>query len=115
METVQIIWNLFSFFSILSVPQLLGVLVYFRIRKFHDSLAHLIGILLPPIVFFYLAGGIFISSPAREAQAHGERVCGTFVGMMILFIFFLTGIEIVFSIIAQVVLHGRHETAAISE
>ena len=115
METLQIIWNLFLFFSILVVPQLLGVLVYFRIRKYHDFLAHLVGVLLPPIVFFYLSGGIFISSPAREAESQGERVCGTFVGMMVLFIFFLTGIERVFSLIAQVILHGKHQPVAISK
>jgi len=44
MEMFQIIWNLFLFFSVLAVPQLLGVSVYFRIRKYHDFIAHLVGV-----------------------------------------------------------------------
>jgi len=113
METLQTIWNLFAFLSLLAVPQLLGVLVYFRIRKHHDFLAHLAGFLLPPIIFFYLSGLIIISSPMREAESHGERICGTFIGMMSLMILFLTGVEIVSGLIVQIVLHGRHRTNSI--
>lgn len=36
MEAIQRIWNFFQFFSMLILPQLLGVLAYFRIRRFHS-------------------------------------------------------------------------------
>jgi hypothetical protein len=81
------------------------VLAYFRVRKYHNFLAHLVGFLIPPLSFFYLSTVILISSQTREAQSRGEEVCGTFTGIMFLFIFFLTSLQIVFSLIAQLSLH----------
>ena len=115
METIHAIWNLFLFFSVLGVPQLLGVLAYFRVRKYHDFIAHLLGFLLPPILFFYLAGVIILSPAAHEAESQGERVCGTFIGMMSLMILFGAGVQMFFSLIAQVMLHIRHGAGAASK
>jgi hypothetical protein len=115
MESIHAIWNLFLIFSVLSVPQLLGLLAYFRVRKYHDFTAHLLGFVIPPILFFYLTGVIIFSSAARGAQSRGEEVCGTFAGMMSLMILLGAGVQMFFSLVAQIVLHARHRTGAVSK
>jgi len=90
------------------------VLVYFRIRKHHDFLAHLVGFLFPPIIFFFLAQ-VMLGSSAREIQSQGERVCGTYLGMMGIMILLGTGTQMLFSAIAQLALHDRHRITTVSE
>jgi len=96
------------------VPQLLGVLVYFQLRKRHDILAHVIGFLLPPGLFFYLFY-LDVSSSAQEIQSQGERVCGTYLGMMSIALLFGTGVQMFCSLIAQLALHARHGAINILE
>ena len=114
MESLHTLWNYFQFLSVLIVPQLLGVLAYFRFRRFH-LLAHVAGFLIPPLLFVYLAGVIVISSAAREAQARGDEVCGTFTGMMLLAILFGAGLQAACSLGAQITLHARHRAGAASK
>jgi len=114
MDSLHTLWNLFQFFSVLLVPQLLGVLTYFRLKRFH-LLAHLVGFLVPPLLFLYLAGVIVLSSATREAQSRGEEVCGTFAGMMMLAILFGTGLQAAFSLGTQITLHSRHRAARASK
>jgi hypothetical protein len=114
MEAMRAVWGLFLLLSLMGVPQLLGLLTYFRVRKYHDFLAHLVGFLVPPILFFYLSGVIIFSSATREAQALGQEICGTFVGMMVLMILLGTGIQVFFSLMAQLALHARHRARAAS-
>lgn len=109
METVLLIWALLKLSGLLGVPQLLGVLVYFRLRKRHDFLAHLAGFLTPPLLFFYLSRTLLLSS-AQELQAQGGRACGTHPGMMGLVIFCVAGLQMCFALIAQHTLHARHRT-----
>jgi hypothetical protein len=112
MQTILTMWRLLESLALLVVPQLLGVLAYFRLRKHHDFVAHLIGFLIPPVLFFYLSRVMLVSS-AQEIQSRDGRVCGTYLGMMALMILFGTGIQTFFSLIAQVALHGRHRASTI--
>ena len=114
MQTFLITWRLLLLLSMLGMPQLLGILAYFRIRKHHNVLAHVIGILIPPILFFFLSQ-VILNSSVREIQTKGERVCGTYLGMMAIMILFGTGVQMFFSLIAQLMLHGRHRTTTVSE
>jgi hypothetical protein len=113
MQTLLAIGNLLSLLGMLAVPQLLGVLVYFRLRKHHDLLAHLIGILLPPIAFFYLSY-VMLSASAREVQSQGVRVCGTAAGMMAIAMLTVTGAQLFLSLITQLMLHVRHRTTKVA-
>ena len=107
MEMALTLWRLLQIFGILGVPLLLGVLAYFRLRKYHDFFAHLVSFLIPPVVFFYLSW-VMLSASLQEIQARGERVCGLAAAMTGLLVLLGTGIQVVFSLIAQLVLHGRH-------
>ena len=110
METLLGIWRLLSVVGFLVVPQLLGVLAYFRLRNHSNFLAHLLGFLIPPVSFFFLAQ-LMLSASAQELHARGERICGTAVGMMSLMVLFGTGVQLFLSILAQVILYTRRQSA----
>jgi hypothetical protein len=107
METILTIWRLLEVFGMLAVPLLLGVLGYFRLRKYHDFMAHLVGFIIPPCVFFCLAW-VMLGASLQQVQARGERVCGLAAGMMGLMVLLGTGVQMFFSLMAQLILHGRH-------
>ena|ERR1041385_4029026 len=73
METLHVIWNFASLFSVFAVPQLLGVLVYFRLRRLRKLLAHIAGFLLTTTSFLCLSYLFFLYLPAK---AHPEEGCG---------------------------------------
>ena len=109
MQTLLGIWRLLSVVGFLAVPQLLGVLAYFSLRKYGHFLAHFLGFLIPPVVFFYLARTMFIAS-VQEIQSDGSRVCGTFVGMTAMAILFGTGVQLLLSGLGQLILYRRQPT-----
>ncbi len=101
MEALQITWNLLTLFSIFAVPQLLGVLIYFRIRGFSRLLAHVVGFLLATTSYVYLAGLFLIYLPAK---AHPEERCGLPLLGALYLVFLTTFVTIFASIIVQVIL-----------
>ena len=107
METILTIWRLLEVFGMLALPLLLGVLGYFRLRKYHDLMAHFVGFIIPPCVFFFLAW-VMLGASLQHVQARGEKVCGTAAGMMGLMLLMGTGVQMFFSLMAQLILHGRH-------
>lgn len=110
MEILQTLWSLFSLLSVMIMPQLLGALVYYRLKRFH-LFAHLVGIILPPVVFLLLSSVLVFSAAQREAEMRGELVCGTFTGMMAMALLVGAGLQAVFSLIAQLAIHVRHRAA----
>ena len=105
---MQLLWGLLLLFSVLAVPLLLGVLVYFRLRRFHDFLAHAVGFLLPPILFFYLACLFWVYLPAK---AHPNETCGMPLVAAVMMVYLGTFITILGSLIFQLALHTSHRTA----
>lgn len=67
-------WTHLLLFSTFAVPQLLGVLLYFRLSRWR-RLAFTLGILTPVILFFFLSP-LFFFAGLREAAARGELTCG---------------------------------------
>ena len=110
METLQVALNLFMLFSLWVVPQLLGVLIYFRLKRRHDFLAHLVGFIIPPILFFYLARIVLVYS---YYKAHPDDHCGGALIGAALIILFGTVAQLIFGLVAQFVLHGRHRASAV--
>ena len=70
------VWTLLSLASTFVLPQLLGVLLYFRLIRFSKWLAFVLGVLVPGFVFFYVAPAFFFAG-IREVAARGEITCGT--------------------------------------
>ena len=100
-------WRVLEVFSLLGVPLVLGVLAYFQVRKLNSVFAHLVGFLISPAVFFFLAQAMLDSS-IRAKEASGANVCGTYIGMMSLMLLFGTGAQVLFSFIAQLALFAVH-------
>lgn len=109
METLLILYRLFLMLGVLSGPQFLGVLAYRAIKKHDDFRAHLLGLLIPPVLFFCFSW-VMLNSSIKSIEANGERACGTYAGMMSLGILFMTGLQAVFGIAVQVALHEKHRT-----
>ena len=75
METSRQIWALLSLLSVIAIPQLLGVLLFFRLVRFSRWLAFIFGTLAPPLVFFFLVR-LIVSAGFRAAEADGPDGCG---------------------------------------
>jgi hypothetical protein len=105
METLQITWSLLCFFTIFAVPQLLGAMVYFRIRR--KVLAHIAGFLLTTTSFFGLFDLFLIYLPA---QAHPEERCGLpLMGALFMLLIGMV-ITVLLSLTIQVILRRRVRT-----
>jgi len=74
MESALIAGRLLLLISTFVFPQLLGVLLYFRLTRFPRWIAFTLGVLTPPALFFFLAPSFFFDG-LREAQLKGET-CG---------------------------------------
>ena len=105
MQTLLIVWRTLLLASIVVFPQLLGILLYFRLRRAPRWLAFIAAALLPAIVFFWLAP-IVLFAGVREAFARGDR-CG--LPLMAAAFFLLAGTIIQFGggLFTQMVLSTR--------
>src|SRR5215217_8833994 len=106
METWLVVWRFVLLASVLIVPQLLGILLYFRLRRAPRWMAAIACALAPAIIFFFLAPGFFFAG-IREAYARGERGCGM-PAMAAAFLFLAgTAIQLLAGVFAQMVLSAR--------
>ena len=103
-ELIRTVWGFLLLFSIWALPQLLGILVYFRIRRYQGIAAHAVGFLLPPILFFYLACLFLVYLPAK---AHPNETCGMPVVAAVAMVWLGTFTSIVGSLIFQLTLRSR--------
>ena len=106
METWLIVWRWVLFGGILIFPQLLGILLYYRLSRAPRWIAAIASALLPAIVFFWLAP-IFFFAPIREAYLRHPSGCGMpAVAAGIIFLA-LTAIQLLVGVSAQLVLSAR--------
>jgi hypothetical protein len=112
MEAVLILWRLAVIVSVFAFPQLLGLLLYLRLRRAPRWFAVIASSLAPAVVFFFLAP-IFFFAGLREAQAAGELTCG--MPVVAALMFFFTGFIAQFfgSLIMQALLFKRRRSAGI--
>jgi heme/copper-type cytochrome/quinol oxidase subunit 3 len=106
MESLLIAWRFFLLTSIFAFPQLLGMLLYFRLRRLPRWAASIASALAPGILFFWLAP-ILLFSGIREAYARGEVRCGMPAMAALLVLFAGTIIQLVLGVITQVALYQR--------
>ena len=99
-------WSFLALISTFAVPQLLGVLLYFRLIRFSKWLAFALGFLAPGIVFFILTYSFF-SAGLSEAAARGEVGCGM-PGLAAAFMLLTgTALQLFVALIVQLVLLKR--------
>ena len=112
METLLIVWRFLLLAGIFVFPQLLGVLLYFRLRRVPRWLAFIAAALVPAIVFFFLAP-IYFFAGVREAYARGEG-CGMPAMAATFFLLAGTVIQLGAGLFAQVVLATRRRRKVVA-
>jgi len=106
METWLIVWRWVLFGGIFIFPQLLGILLYYRLRRVPRWIAVTAAALLPAIVFFWLAP-IFFFTPIREAYLRHPSGCGMPALAAAFFVLAGTATQLLVGVFAQVVLSKR--------
>jgi hypothetical protein len=89
------------------LPQFLGVLVYFRLKRYPE-LGHLVGFLLTTIFSSFIL--VLLSKPSVQIESHQ---CGVASFAIVIFILFFTCIQMFFSLIAQVLLYKRYRAPGV--
>ena len=74
METLLIVWRFLLLAAILVFPQLLGILLFFKLSRVPRWIAAIAAALAPAIFFFWFTRMLMMAS-LREAYAHGGG-CG---------------------------------------
>ena len=102
MEALSTIWSFLLLGCLIAFPQLLGVLVYFKLKPVHRWLARVAGTLLPVILFIVFSWMVFVY---RYYKLHPDDSCG---GQLFGASFLVLGgsvLEIGLSVVAQVLLY----------
>ena len=99
------VWFLLEAVSLLAVPQLLGALVFFRLQRYQQLVAHLIGFLLAISSFLFLSYLFWVYLPAK---AHPEERCGLPILGAISVVLLGTLMSACFSVVIQLALHRGH-------
>ena len=102
MQSLLIAWRFLLLISIFAFPQLLGILLYFRLSWAPRWVAAIAGAIAPAILFVLLAP-IFFFAGIREAYANGER-CGMPAFGALMLLFAGTIIQLVFGLFTQLIL-----------
>lgn len=105
MESIAFIVGLLKILSVLAFPQILGILAYLRIRRFHSLAAHLAGFLITTVLSFYFLQIMFF--PPMAAQS--PEGCGMAVAALAILLLFFTGIQTIVSFITQIILYRRYK------
>ena len=100
-------WRLLLLASLLVFPQLLGLLLYFRVTRFSKWIGRVLGVLVPAVSFFFLAPHFFFAG-MREAAERGDLNCGM-PAMAAAFMLLLgTGVHFLAALVVQVFLSRKH-------
>lgn len=110
MESLFIAWRFFLLFGVFAFTQLLGVLLYFRLRWAPRWIAVIASALAPAVLFVFLAP-IFFFAPIRESAVDGPT-CGTSAIGAILLLYAGTIIQLFLGLVVQAVLAGMRRQAA---
>ena len=102
MHSLLIAWRVLLLISMFVFPQLLGVLLYFRLRRLPRWLAAILATLAPALFFFWFARLLFMFE-MREAYARGDG-CGLPAMAAAIIILAGTTIHLVLALITQLAL-----------
>lgn len=104
MESLIVAWRFLVLISFFALPQLLGILLYFRLSRAPRWVAVIAGAVAPAVVFFLLAR-IFIVAEIREIQARGD-MCGMPIVAALILLYMGTIIQLVLGLVSQLILRA---------
>ena len=102
MESLFVAWRLFLLATLIIFPQLLGILLFFRLRRAPRWFAAIVAALTPALVFFWLER-IFMIAELTKLYASGEN-CGMPVMGAVLLLFTGTAFHVVLGFFVQMLL-----------
>ena len=106
MESLVQAWRWLLLAGVFVFPQLLGILLFYRLHRAPRWVARTAAILAPAVLFFFLAPILFFTG-LREAAARGEVNCGMPAVAAGIIVIFGTLIQLVLSLVTHVVLRLR--------
>ena len=104
MQTLFTVWRILLLAGLLVFPQVLGVLLYYRLRRAPRWLAFIAAALAPAILFFFLSP-IYFFAGVREAYA--REGCSMPAVAATILVFAGTIMELGGGLFAQIVLATR--------
>ena len=107
MGALRTIWNFFLLFSLFSFAQLVGILIFFRLRQYQHFLAHFFGLFTPLFLYVAFSWLIFIY---RYYQVHPNERCGGQLVAASMIILTGAALQIFCGVIAQLAIHNRVQT-----
>ena len=110
MEAIRTIGSFLWLFGLLAFPQLLGVLLFFRLKRYQHLVAHALAFIFPLLLFVFLSWWILIYGYFRRHPGNDPEG-GQLMGF--LFVVVLGGaLQILGSLVAQFALHAKVGTCA---
>ena len=102
MQSLMNAWRFVLLASVFVFPQLLGILLYYRLRWAPGWIARTVAGLAPAVIFFWLAPILFFAG-IREAAASGMN-CGMPAVAAGIILLLATGVQLVLGLFFHVVL-----------
>lgn len=81
----------------LFLPHVVGFVSYLLAKSFDDSLAHIIGVMIPPLAAFFLFMRLF---PPQASSSWGKRYIPLLFGAFA---------QLLFSFLIHLAIHNRHK------
>jgi hypothetical protein len=106
MESLVQAWRWLLLAGVFVFPQLLGLLLFYRLHRAPRWVARTTAILTPAVLFFFLAPILFFTG-LREAAARGEMNCGMPAVAAGIIVIFGTLIQVAISLFTHVVFRPR--------
>ena len=103
-EAFKILFSILQLLSLFMFAQLMGVLIFFRLRSLQHYLAHMTGILVPIGVNIVFCWIVFV---LRYYRAHPDDRCGGQMLGALGIIVAGTALHLFFASLAQLALHSR--------
>jgi hypothetical protein len=113
MQSTLIVWRWLLLISTFVFPQVLGVLLYFRLIQSSRWLAYILAVLTPAALFLYLAPSFFFAG-LREAQLKGEVRCGMPVVAAVFMVLIGTAAQVFAGLLVQQYLFRKQSGLKVS-
>jgi len=108
-----LVWRTLELVSVFALPQLIGILLWYRLRWAPRWIAAVAAALAPAVVFFWV-GKIYLFAGLREHYAQGRDGCGMPVMAAVLGLLAGTAIELVLGVFTQVALFAWRRRRAVA-
>ena len=108
MKSLIMLWGLLLLISTFVFPQLIAVMLHFRLVQRSRWLAGVLGFLVPPVLFFFLAPHFFFAG-VREAERNGPVPCGMPALAAAMMVLAGTVAQLIVSLPVQLYLFRRHK------